>query len=91
MVTPPFRLQKARLNQSQDHKQNGAKHTVRELTITKGSGQSKRNIIRHETKRTSKDKVGQHGKEKKGADDNRTGNLVYIERLRDSHGLRNIT
>jgi hypothetical protein len=32
-------------------------------------------------KRTSKDKVGQHGKEKKGADDNGTGYLVCISQL----------
>jgi hypothetical protein len=28
-------------------------------------------------KRTSKDKVGQHGEEQQGADDNRAGYLIY--------------
>ena len=88
MVTPPFRLQKATLNRSQECTQI-AKHTVRELAITKGSGQIKRNIIRRERKRTSKDKVGQHGEEKESADDYRTGYLVYIIHLSDSHSLRN--
>ena len=61
----------------------------------KNRGQIKRNKPSRcvNRKRTSKDKVGQHGEEKKSADDNRTGYLVCMWHsyfpLRGSHALRN--
>jgi hypothetical protein len=43
---------------------------------TIGEKNHKRKIIRHVRKRTSEYKVGQHGEEKKGADDNGPGDLI---------------